>query len=185
MPELTGPRSEPWQGLHAPVHRAGRADGLGPQSATCSPGFRDDPRFALVARVFPGAAPCRSETLPLALHAPRWRPEVGIGGVASLHFERKRKEKKSERLERTNSGIRKVHSAVVPFEGTRRGAVFPDFAPRRCDGLVSGYPQPGSVFHRLRAWSPPPVTSVARKEWWLSRELALRLVVDHQLGTRI
>ena len=67
-----GSLSEALAGTTGPVHCAGRADGLGPQSATCSPGFRDAPRFARVARVFPGAAPCRTETLTLASPAPPW-----------------------------------------------------------------------------------------------------------------
>jgi hypothetical protein len=78
-----GSLSEALAGTTGPVHCAGRADGLGPQSATCSPGFRDAPRFARVARVLPGAALSRSETLTLAPHAPRLGPQIRMGGVAS------------------------------------------------------------------------------------------------------
>jgi hypothetical protein len=120
---------KPWQGLRAPVHRAGQADGLGPQSATCSPGFRDAPRFALVARVLPGAAPSRSETLTLAPHAPRLGPEIRMGGVASTSSTQARTVK--IRMLRTD-GFGYPESAQRcsnPFEASV-WARFPDLAPR-------------------------------------------------------
>jgi hypothetical protein len=119
---------KPWQRLRAPVHCAGRADGLGPQS-TCSPGFRDAPRFAPVARVFPGAAPCRSETLTLAPLAPRLGPEIRMGGVASTSSTQARTV--TIRMLRTD-GFGYPESAQRcsnPFEASV-WARFPDLAPR-------------------------------------------------------
>jgi len=121
---------KPWQGLRAPVHRAGQADGLGPQSATCSPGFRDAPRFALVARVLPGAAPSRSETLTLAPHAPRLGPEIRIG-VASRSSTQARTVK--IRMLRTD-GFGYPESAQRCSNPLRHpsGRVSPTLRPDRC-----------------------------------------------------
>jgi hypothetical protein len=137
---------KPWQGLRAPVHRAGRADGLGPQSAICSPGFRDAPRFAPAARVFPGAAPCRSESLmALAPHAPRLGPQVGVGGDASTILNPSDMSNNPRQLEPTTSGIREAHSAVVTPSRHPSGRF-----PRPCGQTVTRPrfrgPQPGSDF---------------------------------------